>query len=104
MQLNIIQNIAEGLKQIDIKEFMNELIERLEKMEQELVVDRLEGNIAICEDRKTGKIKQIERSELPENIKEGSVLTFENGKYQLDNKKQEEISKRIEEKMNNLWK
>lgn len=104
MQLNIIQNIVEGLKQIDIKEFMNELIERLEKMEQELVVDRLEGNIAICEDRKTGEIKQIEKSELPENIKEGSVLIFENGKYQLDNKKQEEISKRIEEKMNNLWK
>ena len=94
----------EGIKQIDIKDFMNELIERLEKMEQELVVDRAEGNIVICEDRNTGKIKQIAKSELPENVKEGTVLTFENGKYQINNKKQEEISKRIEEKMNILWK
>jgi len=104
MQLNIIQNIVEGLKQIDIKEFINELMERLEKMEQELVVDRFEENVVICEDRKTGKIKEIPKSDLPENIKEGNVLKFENGKYYIDNKNQEIISKRIEEKMNNLWK
>lgn len=104
MQLNIIKNIAEGLKQMDIKEFINELIERLNKMEQELVVDRIEEDFVICEDRKTGEIKQIQKAELPENIKEGNVLKFESGKYQIDNEKQEEISKRIEQKMNNLWK
>lgn len=104
MQLDIIENIADAIKQINIKEFINELVERLEKMEQELVLDRFEENIAICEDRKTGEMVQIEKSKLPENIKEGDVFKFENGKYQIDNEKQEEISKRIEEKMNNLWK
>lgn len=104
MQLNIIENIVEEIKQIDIKEFINELIERLEKMEQELVLDRFEGDIAVCEDRKTGEIKQIAKSELPEDVKEGNILTFENGEYRINNEKQEEVSKRIEEKMNKLWK
>lgn len=103
MQLNLFQNIANEISKIDINNFINEIIERLEKMEEELVIDRFEGNIAVCEDRKTGKIKEIPKYDLPKDIKEGSILKFENGKYQIDNEKQEEISKRIEEKMNKLW-
>lgn len=83
--------------------FIEELSKGLEIMEQELVVDRFEENIVICEDRKTGKIVELDKTELPKDIKEGSILKYENGKYQIDVEKQEEISDKIERKMNDLW-
>ena len=59
MQLNLFQNIANEIKKIDVNEFINEIKERLEEMEEELVIDRFEGNVAVCEDRKTGKTIEI---------------------------------------------
>lgn len=103
MQLNLFQNIANEIKKIDVNEFINEIKERLEKMEEELVIDRFEGDIAICEDRKTGEKKEIEREYLEEGLKEGDIIRVEKGKYVQANKLQEETEKRIQEKMNKLW-
>ena len=35
-----------------------------EKMEEELVIDRFEGNVVVCEDRKTGKKIEILREKV----------------------------------------
>ena len=43
-------------------------------MEEILVVDRIEENIAVCEDRETRVMFNIELSKLPENVKEGDVI------------------------------
>lgn len=104
MQLDLFKNIAKEMQKIEINQFLQELVERLTKMEEEYVIDRFEGSIAICEERKTGKKKEILKEELPEGIKEGSVLKEENGKYVKAENEQEEIEKRIESKMNKLWK
>lgn len=85
-----------------IQDFLKQLTERLEKMEEVLVVDRLEGNIAVCENRKTKEMKNIPLSELPRRIQEGSILKWQKGKYELDTSK--EIEKRIEQKMKDVWK
>ena len=103
MQINLFQNIVNEISKIDINNFINEIIERLEKMEQELVIDRFEGNIAICEDRKTGEKVEILKENLEEGLKEGDIIKEENGKYIKNIESQEEIEKRIEEKMNRLW-
>ena len=103
MQLNLFQNISNEIKKIDIKEFINEIIERLEKMEQELVIDRFEGKIAVCEDRKTGKKVEILKENIEDGIKEGSIIKEQNGRYVQEKEKQEEIEKRIKDKMNKLW-
>jgi len=103
MQINLFQNIVNEISKIDINNFINEIIERLEKMEQELVIDRFEGNIAICEDRRTGKKIEILKEDLEEGLKEGDIIKEKNGKYVKDTKLQEETKKRIEEKMNRLW-
>lgn len=103
MQINLFQNIVNEISKIDINNFINEIIERLEKMEQELVIDRFEGNIAICEDRKTGKKVELLKENLEEKLKEGDIIKEKNGKYVKDIKLQEETEKRIEEKMNRLW-
>ena len=70
-------------------------IRKLGKME-EYVVDRIENEFAVCENRKTGEMINIKLQELPKNIKEG--------KYFLSEKEEQDIKQRIEDKMNNLWK
>ena len=104
MQLNLFQNMVNEVKKIDIGEFIKEISERMKQMEEELVIDRFEGNIAICEDRKTGKIKEIPKEKIEQNLQEGSVIKEENGKYVQAKEKQEEIESRIKDKMNQIWK
>lgn len=104
MQLGLFQNIVNEIRKINISDFISEVSERLEKMEEELVIDRFEDNTAICEDRKTGRIIEIPRENIEENVKEGDVIKKAEGIYKKDIEKQEKIEKRIEEKMNKIWK
>ena len=67
------------------------------------IIDRIEGNIAVCEDE-NGNFVEIDILSLPSNIKEGDCIKFENSKYILDEKYAEERRKNIRKKMNNLWK
>ena len=85
-----------------IQSFLKQIAERLEKMEEVLVVDRIEGDIAICENRKTKKMQNICVADLPRNVEEGNVLKWQNGKYEIDTSK--EIENRIEQKMKDVWK
>ena len=41
---------------------------------------------------------------LPENIKEGSIVQYVNGKYIYDEAFTKEETNRIQDKMNKLWK
>ena len=104
MELNLFQNIVNEIKKIDVNSFIQEILERFNNMEKELVIDWFEGDIVICEDRITGKKVEILKEKVQEGLKEGSFIKEENGKYIEDVEKQEEIEKRIEDKMNKLWK
>lgn len=84
-----------------ISNFIKQLTERLQKMDEILVVDRIEDNIAVCENRNNGKMKNILLSELPEGVKEGSILKWNNDKYEID--LSNEIEQRIEKKMKDVW-
>ena len=72
-------------------------------MEEELVIDRYEENIAICENRKTGEYIEISKENLEEGLKEGDLIKFENGKYVKNIEIQKKIEQEIKEKMNNVW-
>ena len=85
-----------------IQDFLKILAERLDKMEEVLVVDRIEGDIAVCENRKNGKMQEMNLKDLPEDIEEGTILKWREGKYEIDNSK--EIEQRIEQKMKDVWK
>lgn len=85
-----------------IQSFLKQIAERLEKMEEVLVVDRIEGDIAVCENRKTKKIQNINIADLPQNVEEGTALKWQNGKYEIDTSKK--IENRIEQKMKDVWK
>lgn len=103
MELNLFENIVNEMKKINVEEFINQIIERLDKMEKELVIDRFEEDIAICEDRKTGKKYEISKENIDKDLKEGDIIKEEKGRYIRANDIQETVEKRIEEKMNNLW-
>ena len=72
-------------------------------MEEILVIDRFEENIAVCENRANGQIKEIHIVYLPEEAREGTVLKYEDGRYVVDKQMQEEISNRIKRKMDDIW-
>ena len=103
-KLELSQNSILDEKESQISKFINQIKERMKNIEKEIwVIDRFEGDFAICENRETKDKRKIKIENLPENIKEGSVLKFQNGKYSLDLDEQEKIEKRIEEKMRNIW-
>lgn len=85
-----------------IQEFIKQIFQKINK-EIILVVDRFEGNIAVCEDRKTGEMTNIEITKLPEGVLEGDVLNYKNGEYTIDVEKRKEIEDRINNKVKNLF-
>lgn len=78
----------------------NDLSEELDII---YVIDRFEGNYAVCENRETQEMKNINIYELPEGIKEGDVLRYKNRAYILDNDLKQAIEERIKEKTQNIF-
>jgi len=68
------------------------------------VIDRFEGNFAVCENYDTGKFVNIDKNKLPSDSKEGDFLLFENDEYIIDVKKTDERKKYIENKLKSVFK
>ena len=67
------------------------------------VIDRFEENYAVCENRETREMINIEVSKLPSNIKEGDVLTYKDNIFSVNTELQKEIEERIQEKVKNIF-
>lgn len=70
---------------------------------KEIVVDRIEGEFAVCE-MPDEREKAIPLSSLPEGVKEGSVLDFINGAYVINKEKEKERRKSNFDLQNQLFK
>lgn len=66
------------------------------------IIDRVEDNIVVCENLETKEMIELDKSLLPENIKDGNVLLFENNEYKLDLNEEELRRQRIRERFNRL--
>ena len=73
------------------------------KEEITYVIDRFEENYAVCENRETREMINIEVSKLPSNIKEGDVLTYKDNIFSVNTELQKEIEERIQEKVKNIF-
>ncbi len=104
MELNLLNDINRGQNEIDVNQFQRELTNKLEEMENKFTVDRFEGDIAVLENRDTGEMININKNDLPQDAKEGSILRLNNNKYEIDVEEQKEVENRIKDKMNKLWK
>ncbi len=104
MNIDLLNNISRGQNEIDIEQFQRELTNKLEEMENKFTVDRFEGNIAVLENRDTGEMFNVNKDELPQEVKEGTILKLNNDKYEIDLEEQIKVENRIKDKMNKLWK
>ncbi|MCL2513646.1 MAG: DUF3006 domain-containing protein [Oscillospiraceae bacterium] len=72
-------------------------------MQNYISVDRIEGEYAVLE-YPDGHISPIKRDLLPENVKEGSLLTQNpDGSFALDEAAAEKRRKELHEKAKNLF-
>ena len=68
------------------------------------IIDRIEGQIAVCENIETKEIVNISIHNLPEEARrDGACIYEENGEYREDKAFEEERRQRIEEKRKLLW-
>lgn len=90
-----------------MQSFMKKIFEKLEEFKKDeqqiLVIDRFEGDLAVCENRETKQMINIEKSDLPDDIKEGDIVKKINNNYELDFEKTKEIEERINEKVKDLF-
>ena len=67
-------------------------------------VDRIEDNIVVLEDINTKEKQEVKKELLPSNIKDGTILIFENNEYKLNLNEEELRRKKIQERFNRLRK
>lgn len=68
-----------------------------------VIVDRFEGNYAVCECEDKTMIN-IEKSKLPLGVKEGSVILADGNSIIIDENETIIRINKIEKMMNDLWK
>lgn len=67
-----------------------------------VVIDRFEGDYAVCE-KENREMIDIKRDCIPKESKEGDVLDIEGDKIIIDVKETEKRKKEIEELTKDLW-
>ncbi len=65
-------------------------------------VDRIEEGFAVCEDE-NGKTVNIEIGKLPEGVKEGDLISIDNGEAVILTEETEERRKKLAEKRRALF-
>ena len=67
-------------------------------------VDRIEDNLVIIENLETKEIIEIGKDKLPEGIKDGTILIYEDEEYKLDLNEEELRRRQIQARFNRLRK
>lgn len=99
MNLNIENDNKTNLN----NSFSKELKKSIQKTSY-FSIDRFEGEFAICENKETNKIININKSLLPTNCKEGDIIKLENGVYIIDKNTTKTEQEKIRNMVNNLFK
>lgn len=66
------------------------------------IIDRFEENFAVCEDE-NGIMKNIERSLLPKDTREGDVIFKDNNIFYIDYEETKKLREEINQMTKNLW-
>lgn len=107
--LNLVKSVGRELVNnsgdiaTDLIKRLGEKIEMNNNTSKNYTIDRFEGDYAVCEDRINKKMINIKKDELPKDAKEGNILQYKNGKYEINIDEQKDVQERIKQKMNNLW-
>ena len=66
------------------------------------IIDRFEGNLAVCQNKETQEILNLDKALLPSEAKESDLIEYEDGKVQILNSTT--LKAKIRQRMKNLWK
>lgn len=69
----------------------------------DVIIDRFEGDFAVCEKQSDGEMIDIRRDKLPKEVKEGDYLTIEGEQVTIRPEKRKEREARIQKLMDQLW-
>jgi len=67
------------------------------------IIDRIDGNLAICECINTGEMIKFNIQKLPKKAKEGDVLRKEGNTFIIDYETTKQRKKALTERMNRLF-
>ncbi|MBR3280966.1 MAG: DUF3006 domain-containing protein [Clostridia bacterium] len=69
------------------------------------VVDRIEEDIAVCENEDTSEMEELDLYSLPTDIQEGDILIYdeETDEYYIDYDEKAIRKARIEDRMEDIW-
>lgn len=69
------------------------------------VIDRIEEEIAVCENEETGEMEQIDVFYLPDGVEEGDIIIYDEDfdEYYLDYDEKKIRKARIEDRMEDIW-
>ena len=69
------------------------------------VVDRIEEDVAICENEDTNEMEELDLFGLPTDIQEGDILIYdeETDEYYIDYDEKAIRKARIEDRMEDIW-
>lgn len=67
-----------------------------------VIVDRFEGEYAICE-MESMEMTKIEKCKLPSGVSEGDVLVIDGDKITIDHEETQRRKEKIERLMGKLW-
>ena len=91
-----------GKREEPISEFIKELQDFLEGASYTL--DRIEGEMAVLENRKSKEMIEIPYVELLTSVKEGDILDKRGRKFFLNTEKTKEVENKVQEQFNQLKK
>jgi hypothetical protein len=105
--MSILNNLIDNFK--SSKPSLDSFLKDLEKSIKNTpsvnyIIDRIEGDYAICENCNTLKLENILLSSLPQNIKPGNVLSLQNGIFNINDILENERKNIIKEKSNKVFK
>lgn len=67
------------------------------------IIDRFEGNFAVCEVTGENRMINLAKTVLPDNVKEGDVLSIDGTIISIDKDETDKRSKQIKNLLNSLW-
>jgi hypothetical protein len=65
-------------------------------------VDRIEGKFAVCE-QEDGSFINLRLADLPDDIGDGSVLDYVDGKYTINRQAEKSLRGEVEDLLNDLF-
>lgn len=67
-------------------------------------IDRIENDVAVLESLESREIINVNITLLPQNVKEGSIIVYENNKYTKDEETELKRKTELQSRFNNLIK